>query len=1226
MEHDRGAPIQAVISALTRLRARVRALVLAQRIALVLAAALAVCLAIGLADYVLRTPSWLRVIIWAGGLSALIWAVVNVIWPAVRFRPPLSELALRIERGPAGQQAGLRGVLAAGVELAAARERGELPENSALLAEPVVAEAARRYQQVRASDVLTGRHTWRSAGWLGAAVAVCLLIGALAPSLLVIGAMRVLAPWSAAQWPKRTAVIDATAQNVHPLGEALALRAVVARRGAAPEAAAASRVWAFYRVTDAQGRTGPTRSVLLTSQDKVEPMPPREGEIDVPQGRKGVLFERLVEPAALAASGGDERIEGILEYWFETDDDRTGAARVRLVEPPAVLAARAVVTPPAYAGADAPRELDLGPGSDERAAPPPMLAGSHIHLTVDLNKDVPDPDDLDEIARRTWLALALGPDAAALADEGALTTRFEGRRWELEWVLRRSARIPVRVTDEFGLASVDEPVYRFEAAQDEPPIVTVTLPESDRTVLPTAVVDVRGEARDDVGLAWASLERRRAVRPPGSQGAPAEPVEDWTGLVRTEPGRGEGPGARELIASAQVDLAALGVASGEELWLTAVAGDTYHLDGESHEPSRSAVRRLIVISPEEFAAQIWAELGGLRRAAVRLDEEQERLSQRMAPGRELGPEGAAEVRRGQAAITERLAREREALQRLARRMEENRFEDPELRSVVEDAGEMLEEAGRQSVEASTAVEAAARAEESGRPATDEQKAEAVAQQRDVRDQLADLADLLDRGRDTWALRRAIQRALEDQRALRQRTGETAAKTAGKGASELSDQERRALEQIAREQQDLAERTREALQRMRERKEELQQSDPAAAKAVEQAAQRGRQEQVPERMEEAAQQVQQNQGNSATSQQDRAIQSLEQMLEDLERGAASQDEELRRILADLIRSIELLIRAQERELTLLGERRETEAYQGLADGMVRLNLNTLRVAEDAAAGPRELAPVAELIDRAADAQAAAVVSLRADPVNPDEAQRQEQLSLERLQRALEEARQIDEQAAEREAERKRQALKKAYREALTEQVAIAEETAPLVGVQPNRRTRAAARALGERQETLRQTLADLQASTQELADAVMFSFAHDRLDTAMAGAARTLGEGEADAAVRARQDSAIRILQSILEALDRDSQQDDPFRENPESEEGGGGGGGGSPPIIPSTAELRLLRAMQVEAGELTRQAAETQDASLTDEAATLQSDLAARAEALLKSMMERQQQGGGEGQ
>ena len=102
MEHDRCAPIQAVITALTRLRARVRALVLAQRVALVLAVALGACLATGLVDYVLRTPAWMRAIVWADGLSALAWAAVKVVWPAVKFRPALSELALRVEREAPG--------------------------------------------------------------------------------------------------------------------------------------------------------------------------------------------------------------------------------------------------------------------------------------------------------------------------------------------------------------------------------------------------------------------------------------------------------------------------------------------------------------------------------------------------------------------------------------------------------------------------------------------------------------------------------------------------------------------------------------------------------------------------------------------------------------------------------------------------------------------------------------------------------------------------------------------------------------------------------------------------------------------------------------------------------------------------------------------------------------------------------------------------------------------
>lgn len=1222
--------IAQVVRSLTRLRARVRALLLAQRVLLVLAVALGAVIAIGAADYVLRTPAWFRAAIWAVGLSVLAWAVVNVIGPAFRFRPPLSEIALRVERGPAGERAGLRGVLTAGVELAAARERGDLGGASARLAEPVIAAAARGYSQVRARDVLSGARAGRSAACFGAAAAMLAILLVLAPALVGIGAARVLMPWSDAQWPKRTAVADATGAAVHPLGEALALRAVVARRGGEPQAAAASRVRGMYRLIDEQGRAGPVKTVLLTAQDRAADMPARDSA-DPGAPARGMLFERLIEPAVLTAGG--ERREGTLEYWFETEDDRTPVASVRLVNPPAVLAARAEVTPPAYAasthasgaGSDEPRSLDLGPGSDERAAPPAMLAGSRIRLNLILNKPVPAPPAADEnaAARRAWLAATLGEDVAKLADERAVWTSFEGELWTLEWVLRETARLPVRVTDEFGIASVEESVYRFEAVADAAPTVTVTEPESDRTVLPTASINVRGEGRDDVALAFVALERRRATRPAGSEGAPAEPTEEWAAITRTDAaaaGDGAAPAAaRQMTVAARVDLSELNLKPGDELWLSAVAGDRFELDGERHEPSRSGVRRLVIISEEEFAAQVLAELGSLRRAAVRLDEEQQRLARSIAPGRELAEGDAENARRGQAAITERLAREREALGRLRRRMQDNRFEDSELDALVSRAGELLEEAGRRSVEASGAVEQVARAEESGDGATEQQRSAAAAKQNEVRDALEDLADLLDQGQDTWALRRSIERALQDQRALRDRTAAAAARTAGKGASELSPQERAALEQIASEQEDLAHRTDEALQRMQERLEDLKRNDPAAARAVEQAAERGRQRQVPTRMQEAAEQARQNQGNSAVSQQDSAIQALEEMLEAFDQAGASQDEELRRLLATLIQTLEQLVKDQAAQIGALERAEADRAYAPLVDPMIALNRNTLAALDEANAGPQDLATVAELIDRAADAQGSAIAALRADPVEHETVHTHEQTSLDRLTEALEEAKRIDEQAAEREAERKAAALKKAYREALAEQVAIEAESSALSGQEPTRRTRALARQLAQRQTDLKDALADLRAQTRELTDTVVFSYAHDRLERLMTDAAATLGTGTADAMVVARQRSAIRILQSLIEALDNRRQRDDDFRDSPDAGSGSGGGSG-STPMIPPLAEVRLLRAMQIEAAEMTRLAGEVGDAAAVAEASTLQSELAERAAALLEAMMAQQQQ------
>src|SRR5690606_31635188 len=100
----------------------------------------------------------------------------------------------------------------------------------------------------------------------------------------------------------------------------------------------------------------------------------------------------------------------------------------------------------------------------------------------------------------------------------------------------------------------------------------------------------------------------------------------------------------------------------------------------------------------------------------------------------------------------------------------------------------------------------------------------------------------------------------------------------------------------------------------------------------------------------------------------------------------------------------------------------------------------------------------------------------------------------------EAERLDEQAGDREAARKRGELRQAYRELLERQAAIADETLPLVGAEIDRRARAQVRALGQRQEGLGETLAEIRRSTAELADAAVFDLAHRRLDAASADAA------------------------------------------------------------------------------------------------------------------------------
>jgi hypothetical protein len=1222
---DRG--VATLESRLGTLRGRVRRLLAVRAGALIAATVIAACVVWGLADYAMRTPGWLRGGMLLVGLVGTAVAGRRLFMPALRFSPSLTELALRVERSEPGRERGLPGVLASGLELGRAHERGLAGE----LAQGVIRRAATGMGAIDPGLLVDPLGARRAIIVLGVAALGVVGLAVARPAQVGTGAARVLAPWAGVSWPKRTPVVDFTGERTHALGSALELRAGVA----APTAwADRARVWANYRVRYGES-WGPERRVLLTAQDKSEPLGERAAkDAGVDSAR---VFERLIEPAAMArASDVRAGVEGELEYWFESDDDQTEASRVVLVEPPAVAGVTAVVKAPAYAvtrgEAQAERRVELGTGSDERAVIGGVLAGSRVTVTLAFNKPVPAPGEGEGTARAAQLARALGPDVGALAERGAgLESTFEGDHWTLAWTARQSVRLVVRPSDSHGIAAADEAVFRVDAIADAPASVTVTSPQADQSVLPGAVIEASGEARDDIALEYVGLDTRRAKPPQGSQARQAEPVEDWVQLARRTPEAGDGGGAaggegspaeaaRRALIESTLELAGYNLAPGDELWLTAVASDAYELDGERHPESRSQVRRLRVISQEQFTAQVWAELAAARRSLLKIDEDQAKLHDQMA-----SPDASAGVERPQAGVTERLASEAKAVERVEKRVAENRLKDEELDGVLQQASDLLARAGESSTQASGKAGELAR--DPGNEQESKERARRVQSEQDkVRDRLAQAVRLLDRGQDAFAVRRELERLATRQGQIKERTADLTRQTAGKSSDQLSADQQQQLQQLAQEQQSLAEQTEEAIRRLTEKQQELEQKDPATAKALSEAARRGQRERVNQLMEQAAQQVQQNQGASAQNDQAQAQKTLEQMVQDLQNAASKRDEALRRKLADLIESIEALITQQQAELGRLagaGNAAQAPVLAALAPGMIKVNTNTLGVQASAKEAGDETAKIADLLGEAADAQTGAIGALRAAAPNFTSANEGEARSLEKLQAAKAEAERMDEDAADREQERAKAELKKAYREALTEQSAILSETEPLVGKELSRRERAAARELGGRQKMLKDKLSDLHRATKELNEATVFDYAHKRLDELMDAASAPLNEGRAETAVTRRQRAALRVLESLVASLER-SKNDNEFREQQQGG-GGGGSGGGKQPLVPPIAQLKLLRDLQSQAADLTREAADTKDDGALQEAGSLQQDISAQAEKLLQEMQRRQNHAGDRG-
>jgi hypothetical protein len=384
-----------------------------------------------------------------------------------------------------------------------------------------------------------------------------------------------------------------------------------------------------------------------------------------------------------------------------------------------------------------------------------------------------------------------------------------------------------------------------------------------------------------------------------------------------------------------------------------------------------------------------------------------------------------------------------------------------------------------------------------------------------------------------------------------------------------------------------------------------------------AAERGRQQQVPQKMDEAARNVEQNQTSTAEEQQQQAMDAMEQMLQDMQEASKKRDASLRRVLTSIVESLEKLIRDQDTQVAALAAAIPASEFEGLDAPMITLNQNTLAVA-DKARGDRQTARIAELIDRAARAQTEAIKALRAKPVNSDEADKDERESLRLLRLAKTEAQRLEDEARKRDEDRKRQELRKVYREALEQQVGLKGETDPYIGKAVDRRDRMKVRGLGERQDALRVSLDELRKKTEEMAEAGVFEFAHQRLDQTTGTAAKKLRAGQPDRVVERNQDSAIRLLKSLVDALNDQAKQDDEFRED-QNGGGGGGGGGQKRPLIPPLAELRLLREMQQEAADLTRIIDESKDPAASDDITGLgqfQRGLSERGQELVKKLQE----------
>ncbi|MCH8822104.1 MAG: hypothetical protein IH984_01225 [Planctomycetes bacterium] len=1122
--------MQQVISQLGQLRSRSRFLLILQRATAIVAWIVGLIAAIIALDYLLRMPAGLRLVLLVAGLGTLGYSLWTYLKPAIRFWPSLTQVALRAEKVfPA-----VSGRLASSVEFAMAG----LDETNDLAARSVQ-DTKNRLVGESLKSVASTRKTWQGMTILLGVGVVVVAIGLINPQATATGLSRLFAPLGSAQWPARTGIRSLmseviTERGVYPQGRAMPLRASVTKGD--PQ----QRVKAQYRLKTA-GRFGAWQKIVLTHQS-------------------GSIHERLIDSTA------DE-----IELYFETEDSRSQKENIKLVAPPAVVSARLSITPPSYAAPwFAVYETQLGPGLDERAVTDTAsLVESDVALTIEFNKPIPLPTDKKQLQQLLgWYDGEL-PDCEVDSENSNL--------WNLKWRLRQTRSLNLSLVDEYDLSNTDTIAYRIEAIEDHPPSVTILRPQNDEPVLATAVVNLVTEARDDVAVESIGLEA--SIQKLGSAETPSE-------VAWTKQSNANTPTAR---LSAEFELGQLNVSVGDTVIVYGIGEDVYQVDDKRHQAVRSPMRRLRIISEVDLATQIRRDLGVIRQNAIRIEAMQAELQDdviddSVQPG----------IDRAQAQIAERIATQRDAIDALNQRMDINNIQDDQLDRLVEQSGDLLDFAGKAANKAQQEILERQDDKENDQlnnqqDANDpdmpddefddvqlrepkQQDRPIVDAQQEVREELTDLISLLDRDEDTWVTTRQLENLLKEQKELEAATADLGRQTLGQSPEELSQEQRSELDRIAEMQRDLLDKARESIEDMRQRASDLEEIDPQGADAMRAAADTGEQRELDRDMEDAAERVEQNQMRNAQTSQQSASQTLEQMLEDIQETKRAQAQELIRRLASLIESIKRLVTVQENELMALANAQHTSEFPGRDRAMIRLSQNTQSVAQEARTSGQEARRIARILDRAADAQGAAVSALREKPINTEQAKEAENRSLELLNEAKELAEQLQEETQQRETDRQRDELMKAYRAFAEQQVAVRRDALELaLNDQLNRRQLVEARLLSAAQDKIRVGLSDLKAQMTEVDKSRMFSLVHKQIDRLSKEASTDLLQGDVGIDVTDRQERIANSIGRLVQALEELSSPPEEFAQE---RQGGGGGGGGGGQLIPPVAELKLLRGMQ----------------------------------------------------
>ena len=899
--------------------------------------------------------------------------------------------------------------------------------------------------------------------------------------------------------------------------------------------------------------------------------------------------------------------EGAVEFRAVGGDDHEMPwHELRIVPPPKLESFRVEIVPPSYTGESA----TMLP---EGATQVRVTVGSRVKVSAKTNRPV------------THAAADVGHEISIAPKGRDLVWRFEVRH-------SGSVTQQLALTDRDAFENLSALRLEVVGVVDPPPVVTLEQPATDQLVTANATVRLAVTARDERRLREVALEHSvgwdklaSSAGPPttlpvGRRGEATlvPPYEsphssaNWN--IETLPHE---DGAREAVVRLAWLLSKLDPKVGDRIALRVAASD--HCDVGEPRVGRSVTRTLTVVSPEEKLSEIahrldllLHDLESLAAKQSQTNDQTDLLRVQAEKANEFRPQDRDSLKRvelDQRQIGSRLtgrgdgviARAHELLSQL----EDNQLNDSVTRERLTHIATAIEGLSRHMLPTLESLLGRVVKESGGtQPLVGiaESFPEIAACQGDVLKTLNDLIRDLTQWRDRRDLAREVGELAKTQEALNRDTSELAPQTLGKAASQLSSQQQADVAKLADRQSRQAERIEQLRQRLA-----VGHAPNEAAETQGEQKPSGQVENVPHeevvteldqlalaaKAREAAREVAENNLGQAGRTQQQLAEELQALADKLAQTSTASSDAAVRDLQELERQLDSLTQQQRKlldETRAAAEKADSLTLEEVAEQAKALHdrqAETKKAAEDLAAKLK-----ATRVDESRDAlrraswhmqQAESQLADKQLARGADE----EQTALNDLEQASRELAAVRKAAQQEQFAEKTNVLAEAVRELVARQKTVVDETQRLSAEQQKagkwtRPLSKAALNLGEAEQELAAGTEELSKSMTDI-EAVRLTL--DRATSDLVAAASRLRVKQLDEETARREQSALRALQSLADALAPPRPPDQPPKDETAQQPPDGQEKNAEPDEpVPPVAQLKLLRELQFDVRDRTRSA------------------------------------------